>query len=62
MSFATIYGNCAAMGFSPQQARQMSIWQYVAAVEGFAAAHDPDADKRLSETDADALFAWVTEG
>lgn len=50
------------MGFSPQQARQMSIWQYVAAVEGFAAANDPDADKRLSETDADALFAWVTEG
>ena len=40
----------------------MSVWQYVAAVEGFANANDPDADKRLSEADATALFEWVTEG
>lgn len=27
------------MGFSPQQVRAMSLWQYMAAVDGYARAH-----------------------
>ncbi len=39
MSFAAIYGTGAAMGFSPQQINEMSLWEYTAAVDGWMKAN-----------------------
>lgn len=33
------------MGFTPQQVNQMSPWEFVAAAEGYAAAHATKEDK-----------------
>lgn len=59
--FATVYGNGAAMGFSPQEVRAMSLWQFFAACSGYQRANDPEAGKRLSESEADALWDWIDQ-
>lgn len=59
MRFASFYGNGAAMGFTPQQVRQMSLWQFRAAASGYARANDAEAGKALSETEAAMLFDWL---
>jgi hypothetical protein len=47
------------MGFSPQQVDAMSMWQFMAALEGYARAHDPEAGKKLSETEKGDLWEWM---
>ncbi|UOK70192.1 hypothetical protein [Ancylobacter polymorphus] len=47
------------MGFTPQQIDGMSMWQFMASVEGFAQAHDPDARSKLSEAEKDDLADWL---
>lgn len=47
------------MGFSPREIDAMSIWQFQAAVDGYRAAHEPDGDKGLSDTEADELADWI---
>lgn len=37
----------------------MSIWQFVAAMEGYAEAHDPEAQQGLSSQEADDLWNWL---
>jgi hypothetical protein len=49
------------MGFSPQQVDRMSVWQFMAALEGFVSAHDPDGEKRLTEGEKDDLWQWLQE-
>lgn len=47
------------MGYTPQQVNDMSMWQYLAAVEGYVRANDPDASKELSAQEADDLWQWL---
>jgi hypothetical protein len=47
------------MGFTPQDVNRMSVWQYMAAMEGYRQAHDPDAAKELSGSEADELWEWL---
>lgn len=47
------------MGFSPQDVDRMSAWQFMAALEGFVSANDPDGDKTLSTGEADELWTWL---
>jgi hypothetical protein len=37
----------------------MSVWQFLAAVEGYRQAHDPDAGKELSSQEVDDLWDWL---
>lgn len=37
----------------------MSVWQFMAAVDGYVEAHDPDAGKSLSDAEADDLWNWM---
>lgn len=46
------------MGFSPQQVREMSIWQFTAAWDGFVQANSPE-DKGLSDAEVDDLWEWI---
>ena len=59
--FAAIYGNGAVLGFSPGQVDAMSVWQYLAALDGYNRANDPDSDKKLSDKEQDELFEWITK-
>ncbi|QFT69603.1 hypothetical protein FIU93_22650 [Labrenzia sp. THAF35] len=49
------------MGFTPQQVNQMSMWQYMAALDGYIRANSPDDQSRLSDKEADEIFAWMKE-
>jgi hypothetical protein len=37
----------------------MSIWQFMAAIDGYAKAHDPESGKGLTKAEEDDLWAWV---
>jgi hypothetical protein len=37
----------------------MSIWQYMAALDGYMKANDPDADKKLTKSEEDELWEWI---
>lgn len=60
LRFASMYGIGAVMGFTPQEIDAMSVWQFMATVDGFQRAHDVNGDKKLSETQANELFDWVS--
>lgn len=47
------------MGFTPQQVDQMSMWQYLAAVEGYVKANSAEDSKGLSSREADDLWEWM---
>jgi hypothetical protein len=59
LRFAKIYGAGAAMGFTPQQVDQMTVWQFFAAVDGFVKANGGAADSTLSETEKDEIWDWM---
>lgn len=46
------------MGFTPQQVNEMSVWQFMAALDGYIAANSPE-DKGLTTKEADELWEWV---
>ena len=50
------------MGFSPVEVDSMSVFQYMAALDGFAEANDPEGDKRLSATEHAELADWILNG
>ena len=59
--FATIYGAGAAMGFTPQQVGEMSVWQFMAALDGFAKANSSDDGKTLSAAEEESLWEAVKD-
>lgn len=46
------------MGFTPQQVGQMSVWQYMAALDGYVAAQGGE-EKGLSKAEEDELADWL---
>lgn len=40
----------------------MSMWKYMAALEGWNKAHNPDADNSLSSGEVDELWEWLNDG
>lgn len=48
------------MGFTPQQVNAMSIWQFLAAADGYIQANTSESQKnKLSESEQAELFDWV---
>jgi len=47
------------MGFTPQQINDMSMWQYLAAVDGYVKANSSD-DGALSDKERDELWDWIS--
>lgn len=47
------------MGFSPQQIRDMSAWQYLAALEGYISANSVDGEKQITVEESDELWDWI---
>lgn len=48
------------MGYTPQQVRAMSMWQYMAALDGYIAANSPE-DKGMTVTEADDIWNFINE-
>lgn len=59
---ASLYGAGAAIGFSPEQVKDMSIWEFNAALVGYANAHSSADKNKLSEEEATDLFDWIEAG
>jgi hypothetical protein len=60
--FAAIYGNGGAMGFTPQQVDQMSMWQFMAALEGWVKSNSTDEDEgkgTMGAQQADEIWNWL---
>jgi hypothetical protein len=49
------------MGFPPSAAREMSMWQYMAALDGWISANSVDGDKQISAEEADDLWGWIED-
>lgn len=49
------------MGFAPQQVNAMSIWQFMAAYDGFAKSRESSKGK-MSSAEVDDLWDWISEG
>jgi hypothetical protein len=47
------------MGFTPQQVNDMSMWQFMAAFDGYARANG--AKDKMSNAEADDLWKWLQE-
>jgi hypothetical protein len=48
----------AVMGYTPQEVRAMSVWQYLAARDGWFKYNVPD-DGKLNQEEEDALWEMV---
>ncbi|WP_323034106.1 GTA-gp10 family protein [Pararhodobacter sp.] len=56
---ADILGAAAVMGFTPQEVGEMSLWQFLAALDGYAKAHDPKSGQKLKAGEKDDLWEMV---
>jgi hypothetical protein len=45
------------MGFTPQHVNEMSMWQFLAAVDGYVKAQG--GEEKMSNAEADELFNWL---
>jgi hypothetical protein len=45
------------MGLSPKDVLALSVFEYLAALDGFSEANDPDSQKRLSDAEKDEIWA-----
>jgi len=54
-----LYGSGAAMGFTPQEVDRMSVWQYVAVVNGFNRASSADGGNKLTDAERMELSEWI---
>ncbi|MDQ0456046.1 hypothetical protein [Rhizobium paknamense] len=48
------------MGFSPQQVRAMSMFQFFAALHGWMTANVPEEENALSDREREELWAFVS--
>lgn len=44
------------MGLSPTQVLRLSVFEYLAALDGFSEANDPDGHKRLTEEEKNEIW------
>lgn len=50
------------MGFTPQQVNAMSLWQWFAALNGYIEANSSKGGAKISDSEAEELFAWIDGG
>lgn len=58
LRFAAIYGTGAAIGWPVSEVKQSSMWEFMAAVDGYVKANSPD-DGKLSAGDVDDVWQWM---
>lgn len=58
MRFRRIFGSGMAMGLGPRQIRDMSLWEFGAAVDGWVEANSAEGG---SEPPSEEFLAWALE-
>lgn len=54
---AAVYGVGAAMGWTVADVKASSMWEYLAAVDGYVRAQG--GEDKMSSKEADELYAWL---
>jgi hypothetical protein len=54
-----IFGLGAAMGWTASDVKAASFWEFLSAWDGFLEANTPKDKSKLTEEEADELFAWI---
>jgi len=49
----------AAMGWTSEQVKAASMWEFFACWHGYVEANTPQDKAKLTESEADELFAWI---
>jgi hypothetical protein len=49
----------AAMGWTSQEVKAASMWEFFAAWHGYVEANTPQDKAKLTEREAEELFAWI---
>lgn len=57
--FAAIYGTGAVMGWTVDDVKRASMWEFMAALDGYIAHHSSEEDGKLSAGDVDDVWAWM---
>jgi len=52
----------AAMGWTVRSVKAASLWEFFAAWHGYVEANTPQDKAKLTESEADELFAWIEAG
>lgn len=47
------------MGLSPHEVKGLSIFEYLAALDGYSEANDQESHKKLSEAEKDEIWAQL---
>lgn len=47
------------MGWTAQEVKAASMWEFFAAWHGYVEANTPQDKTKLTETEAEDLFAWI---
>lgn len=50
----------AAMGWTVHEVKRASMWEFFAAWHGYVDANTPKEKNKLTDTEADALFEWIS--
>ncbi len=58
--FGAIYGTGAVLGFTPRDIKEMSMWEFMAALEGYVKANSAD-DGKMSSAEVDDVWKWMQE-
>ncbi len=59
LRFAAIYGTGAVMGWSVDEVKRASMWEFMAALDGYIAHHSSEEDGKLSNSEVDELYEWL---
>lgn len=56
--FAAIYGTGAVIGWTVDDVKRASMWEFMAALDGYVKHHSED-DGKLSAGEVDDVWAWM---
>ncbi len=58
--FGAIYGTGAVLGFTPNDIKALSMWEFMAALEGYVKANSSDGGK-MTSAEVDDVWTWMQE-
>jgi hypothetical protein len=62
LRFAAIYGTGAVVGLTPRDVDRLSMWEFMAAVEGWIKANSSeDSSGSLGSKEADEIWEWMQQ-
>jgi hypothetical protein len=57
--FSSIYGVGASMNYTPQDVNKMSMWQFLAALDGYVKAQG--GEEKMSNAEVEDMWKWMQD-